>query len=110
MSSGNKKPLSSFPAEAESPRGAVLARILGGQAGAVNARPCPQRGVLTVCRIQHHRAEQRVAAMRTKGGSNRPGRASRARNEATAVDGGFALCAERPCPSSLRLTARQDAQ
>lgn len=28
VSAGNKKPLSSFPAEAESPRGAVLRQIL----------------------------------------------------------------------------------
>gem|GEM_PF-4524458 len=29
VTAGNKKPLSSFPAEAESPRGAVLVEILG---------------------------------------------------------------------------------
>ena len=42
MSVGNKKPLSSFPAEAESPRGAVLPEILGYRAGTVNVRTCQQ--------------------------------------------------------------------
>ena len=38
MSARKKKPLSSFPAEAESPRGAVLIAMLGYAAAAVNAR------------------------------------------------------------------------
>lgn len=42
VSTGNKKPLSSFPAEAESPRGAVLFRILSYRACTVNVRTCPQ--------------------------------------------------------------------
>ena len=42
MSVDNKKPLSSFSAEAELPRGAVLIGILGYRAGTVNVRTCPQ--------------------------------------------------------------------
>ncbi|MEY3184763.1 MAG: hypothetical protein RLZZ613_1451, partial [Pseudomonadota bacterium] len=38
VSAGKKKPLSSFPAEAESPRGAVLNLILGYEAWPVNVR------------------------------------------------------------------------
>ena len=38
MSARKKKPLSSFPAEAESRRGAVLSAILGYGARPVNAR------------------------------------------------------------------------
>lgn len=45
VSTANKKPLSSFPAEAESPRGAVLGSILGNEAWPVNVsvRAFPHR-------------------------------------------------------------------